>query len=120
MEVRLFPRKIEIGDLGHFVRYRLSETLVRWPDQSIALLGYMCHPNDEGARGALTAQLWRWGEASEFSPPSVPPGLGQIQHDWLRVADIFHLYYDLAAGGHQERRGGPSIGKAIALIQANA
>ena len=31
-----------------------------------------------------------------------------------------HLHLDLAHGGHQERRGGASLGKAIALIDAKA
>ena len=30
----------------------------------------------------------------------------------LRVADVFHLYYDMAIGGHQTRRGGATISKA--------
>ncbi len=42
-----------------------------------------------------------------------------IQQHWARVADI-HLHYDLAQGQHQKRRGGASIGKAIALIDAKA
>ena len=36
------------------------------------------------------------------------------------MADVFHLHCDLIAGRHQARRGGPSIGKAITLAQANA
>jgi hypothetical protein len=43
-----------------------------------------------------------------------------MQHEWLRVADVVHTYYDLSEGRHQERRGGASIGKAIALVAANA
>jgi hypothetical protein len=35
--------------------------------------------------------------------------------DWARVADIFNLHLDLTDGGHQKRRGGPSIGKAITI-----
>jgi hypothetical protein len=120
MEIPPFPRKIKIPDLNNFVRSRLSQTVVMWPEQSIALLGYMCHPNDEVARGALSAKLWSWSKASESSPPSNPPRVARIQRDWLRVADLFHLYCDLVAGGHQARRGGPSIGKAVTLTQANA
>jgi hypothetical protein len=38
----------------------------------------------------------------------------------LRVADVLHLHSDLISGKHQARRGGPSIGKAITLAEANA
>lgn len=38
----------------------------------------------------------------------------------MKVADIFHFYCDLIGGRHQERRGGPSVGKAITLVSANA
>ena len=51
---------------------------------------------------------------------SVPPGLRQIQTDWARVADIVNLHYDLTVGGHQTRRGGASIGKAIELAAAQS
>ena len=44
----------------------------------------------------------------------------RIQHEWLRAADVFHIYCDLMDGHHQQRRGGPSIGKAITLVEANA
>jgi hypothetical protein len=91
-----------------------------WPSQSIALLGYMCHPNDETAQENLRGILRSWPDGSELGPPPVPDKLGRIQADWLRVADIFHCYCDLIEGQHQKRRGGPSIGKAITLVSANA
>jgi hypothetical protein len=47
-------------------------------------------------------------------------GVGKTPHSGLLVADIFHLYCDLIGGRHQERRGGPSIGKAITLASTNA
>ena len=120
MEIPRFPRKIEIPDLHNFLRSRLSQTVVMWPEQSIPLLGYMCQPNDREARGALIDVLRSWSDASEGGPPSIPGKLGRIQHDWLRVADVFHRHCDLIAGQHQARRGGPSIGKAITLTQAMA
>ena len=39
--------------------------------------------------------------------------------EWGRVADTFHLYYDLAEGRHLKRRGGASISKAIVLAEKN-
>ena len=43
----------------------------------------------------------------------------RIQYRWLRVADVLHLYYDTAIGGHQARRGGSTISKAVHLAAKN-
>jgi hypothetical protein len=120
MEIPRFPRTIDIPDLENFLRSRLSQTVVMWPDQAIPLLGCMCHPNDSEARDKFVLTLRSWPEASKAVSPEIPVKLGRIQHDWLRVADILHLLCDLAEGHHQARRGGPSVGKAIALVAANA
>jgi hypothetical protein len=120
MEIPPFPQKIEISGLDSFIRTRLSRTLVMWPEQAIPLLGYMCHPNDGEARDEFLLTLRSWPEASKAAPPTVPRKLGRIQNDWLRVADILHLLCDLAEGRHQARRRGPSVGKAITLLQASA
>jgi hypothetical protein len=114
MGIPPFPRQIEILDLENFIRTRLSQPVVLWPDQAIPLVGYMGWPNDPAARGKAETILRRWPEGSSM----VPPRLGRIQHEWLRVADVTHLHYDIAQGGHQTRRGGASIGKAIALAAA--
>jgi hypothetical protein len=120
MDVPPFPRRIEILHPENFLRARLSETVVMWPDQAIPQLGYMCFPNDEAARDDLVRTLHCWPDHSGSGQPTVPDKLGRIQGDWLKVADIFHLYCDMIEGRHQERRGGPSIGKAITLVSANA
>ena len=113
-----FPRKFENPDLENLFRTRLSTTVVMWPDQALPLLCYMCFPNDEAARDVLLRTFWSWEDAS--GPPAAVDKLRRIQADWLRVADIFHLYCDLIGGQRQERRGGPSIGKAITLFSKNA
>ena len=118
MNIPPFPRKIEILDLENFLRTRLSTKVVMWPNQALPLLCYMCFPNDEAARDDLLSTLWSWEDASE--PPATLDKLRRIQADWLRVADVFHLYCDLIEGQHQQRRGGPSIGKAITLVSAKA
>ena len=120
MEIPPFPQKIEIPDLDNFIRTRLSQTVVMWPEQAIPLLGYMCYPNDAETRGDFVLTLRSWPEASEAVPPTVPDNLDRIQYDWLRVADILHLLCDLSEGQHQAQRGRPSVGKAITLIQARA
>jgi hypothetical protein len=119
MDIPPFPRKFDNPDLENFLRARLTET-VMWPEQAIPLLGYMCHAKDETARDTLVRMLRSWGDASEDVRPAIPPRLRGIQADWLKVADIFHIYCDLLEGRHQERRGGPSIGKAITLVATNA
>jgi len=48
-----FARRIEIGDLDHFLATRLNSSAVIWPDQAIPLLCYMCYPNDQSARNDL-------------------------------------------------------------------
>ena len=120
MEISGLPRKIEIPDLHNFIRTRLSQTAVMWPEQAIQLLGYMCYPNDAEAREDFVLTLRSWPETSEDAPPTIPGKLGWIRKDWLRVADILHLLCDLAEGRHQARRGGPSVGKAITLVEVNA
>jgi hypothetical protein len=118
MEIPPFPRQIEIPDLHHFIASRLSSEVVMWPQQAISLLGYMCYPNDREARDALVAELHSWAGKSKANPPPSPDGLPRIQHNWHRAADVFHVYCDLVAGQHQARRRGPSIGKAITLVEA--
>jgi hypothetical protein len=120
MEIPGFLRKIEIPDLHNFIRTRLSQTVVMWPEQAIPLLGYRCYPNDEEAREDFVLTLRSWPEASEDEPPMIPAKLNRIQQDWLRVADVLHRLCDLAEGRHQARRGGPSVGKAITLVEAIA
>jgi hypothetical protein len=119
MEIPPFPRKIEISDLDNFVRTRLSQTIVVWPEQSIPLLGYMCYPNNADARALLIGMLRSW-QSGSGDQPSLRRKLGRIQHDWLRTADAFHLLSDLIGGKHQLRRGGPSVGKAITLAESVA
>jgi hypothetical protein len=120
MNIPPFPSTIDVRDLGYLLSTRLSVTQVMWPEQSIALLGYMCHPNDEAAQENLRRILRSWPDHSGPGRPPVPDKLRRIQADWLKVADIFHCYCDLIEGQHQKRRGGPSIGKAITLVSANA
>jgi hypothetical protein len=116
MAIPPFPRKFENPDLGNLLRTRLSQKVVLWPDQAIPLAGYICHPNDPAAREELLGTLKSWSDGSE----TVPPHLGRIQHEWLRVADVLHHCTDLIDGQHQKKRGGPSIGKAIALVEGKA
>jgi|SRR5262249_5788289 len=118
MEIPPFPRRIEILDLENFIRTRMSQTVVMWPAQAIPLVGYMCWPNDLAARNKSATMLRDWPRDPEHA--TLPPRLHRIQHEWLRVADIFNCYIDLIAGHHQARRGDPSIGKAVTLVAANS
>ena len=119
MEIPSFPQTIEICDFNYFLRTRLSQTTVMWPNQSIPLLGYMCCPNDAGERRALMQTFRSWAIEPELARKRIPRTLRRLQHEWLRIGDIVHLDWDLVAGQHQARRGGPSIGKAIGLAEAN-
>jgi hypothetical protein len=108
MSIPPFEREIEIRDFDYFLRSRLSQAIILWPEHAIALVGYMGWPSDPEGRAASAAVLQAWPEGSR----AIPPRLRQIQTDWARVADIFNIHLDLTEGGHQKRRGGPSIGKA--------
>jgi len=118
MMIRPFPgAKALITDLGPLIKSRPMHDLVLWPDQAVPLLGYMAWPNDP-------AMFERWLEAhrrdDESAISELTQGLTLVEQHWARVADIVHLHYDLAQGRHQMQRGGASVGKAIALIDANA
>jgi len=118
MKIRPFPgTKTTVTDPGALIRARLIHDLVLWPAQAVPLLGHMAWPNDP-------VMFERWLEAHRRDDASaiseLTQGLTIIEQHWARVADIVHLHYDLAHGRHQERRGGTSIGKAIALIDAKA
>jgi hypothetical protein len=116
MEIPPFPRKFENSDLENLFKARLSQTIVLCPEQAIPLVGYMGWPNDPSARDEALRVLRSWSEDTTV----VPRRLRRIQYEWLRVADVFHHFWDLVDGQHQKRRGGPSIGKAITLVEANA
>jgi hypothetical protein len=116
MEIPPFQRTIEIGDPDAFVRTRLSQEIVVWPQQAIPLAGYMCHPDDVTARRRLLTTLQKWSEGLAIEADD----LRRIHYEWRFVADVVHTYLDLVAGGHQQRRGGPSIGKAITLVAMKA
>ena len=118
MPIRPFPgTQTPITDLGSLIRDRLMRDLVIWPDQAISVVGYMAWPND-----AMTRE--RWLEAhrrnDQFTINELTKKLKIVQQHWARTADIVHLHLDLTLGGHQQRRGGPSLSKAISLIDANA
>jgi hypothetical protein len=118
MQIRPFPgSKIQITNAEFLIKERLIRDLVLWPQQSLVLVGYMAWPNDPVMRE-------RWLEAHRRNDQStineLLQGLEIVQQHWARVADIVHLHRDLALGGHQRRRGGASVGKAISLIAENA
>jgi hypothetical protein len=118
MEIGGFPgRRIHITDLASVVKGRLFSDYVNWPEQGVPLVGYMVWPNDEAARN-------RWIDAHRQEDGSAIQRLVHkfkiVQRHWASVADIVSLHFDLAQGGHQKARGGASVGKAIALIDANA
>ena len=55
----------------------------------------MLYPSSEVARASF-------GSALRSSPDPLRlnlMGMRRIQYRWLRVADVFHLYYDMAIGG---------------------
>jgi hypothetical protein len=131
---RAFATPIEIAGVGKLLIDRLRDEVVLFPEISTRLVGYMAWPNDAEAR---TAWLRAHGTSRSESLPSAKSdqplriieakalkefykGMIPIQKRWARVADILHYHFDLRQGGHQIRRGGASLGKAIHIIGSNA
>src|SRR5262249_16123918 len=118
MEIPGFPgAKIQLTDLGWLIKVRVTKDLIFWPDQAVPPVGYMAWANAPELRE-------HWLNAHRCDDQAAIKALAAklkiIQQHWARVADIVHLHYDLARGQHQKRRGGASVGKAIALIDAKA
>jgi hypothetical protein len=119
MEIKRFPGpQREITDLSSLLKDRLTKGLVLWPHQGASLVGYMVWPDDLLERN-------RWIESyrrnDEEAVKNIVAGFKIVQQQhWARIADIVHYHYDLVHGGHQQARGGASVGKVISLISANA
>ena len=64
MTIPPFERTIEIADFDFFVRSRLAQAVVIWPEQAIPLVGYMAWPNQPELRAELVAALRGWFEGS--------------------------------------------------------
>ena len=86
MEIPRFPRKFTKPDLSNFLRQRLSQTIVLWPEQAIPLVGYMAWPNEPAARDDETSGEGLSGTrrlgARMVTPPHPAPGRAR-----LRLAD---------------------------------
>lgn len=110
MEISPFPRRIEISDISFLTNVRLSKKFRR-SKQAMALAGYMFYPASNEARISFTNALRSYTDPLRLNFK----GMRRIQYRWLRTADVFHLYYDMAIGGHQRRRGGATLSKAVHL-----
>lgn len=114
MSIPSFPDRVEIADFAAFTNARLAGEF-KFSEQCSALVGYMVYPASDAARASFGSVL-----RSVLEPLRLNlEGMRRIQYLWLRVADVFHLYYDIATGDHQSRRGGPTISKAVHLAAKN-
>jgi hypothetical protein len=113
MEIPSFPRVAEIDDLEHLYKTRLGQKPEHQAVVAIPLLGYMGWPNDPAAREHAMKMLHAWldGEEPHEFLKQIPP----MHRNWARIADAVNLHHGLSEGGHQQRRGGASVGKAIFL-----
>jgi hypothetical protein len=114
INIPAFSEGTEITDLTSFYKSRLAGGRSAPCKGGILLLGYMVWPNDTIKRENAVAVIQEWLHHGEPGP--LPLGLRTAQQHWARVADIIHLHHDIATGGHQEIRGGASVGKAIYLV----
>ena len=113
MEIPCFPRKAEINDLEHLYKTRLGQKPQHQAAVAVPLLGYMGWPNDPAAREHAMKMLGAWLDGEE--PREFLKQIPLMHRNWARVADTVHLHHGLGEGGHQRRRGGASVGKAIFL-----
>jgi hypothetical protein len=113
MEIPCFAQKIEITDLEQLYKTRLQQKLALRAAIAIPLLGYMGWPNDFAAREDALHMLRAWidGEEAREFLQRIP----RMHQQWGRVADTVLLHHGVTEGGHQKRRSGPSVGKAIFL-----
>jgi hypothetical protein len=114
MSIPPFPERVEIADIAAFTDARLTEGF-RSSEQGAALIGYMLYPASEDARASFGSALRASADPLRLNLK----GMRRTQYQWLRVADVLHLYYDMATGGHQSRRGGATISKAAHLAAKN-
>ena len=73
MDIPRFERKIEIPDFDFFVRSRLNQAIVIWPEQAFSLVGYMGWPNDLNARAASVRILREWPRGIEKRSAAASP-----------------------------------------------
>lgn len=114
MDIPKFLDRVEIADIAAFTDARLAGEF-QPSEQAIILAEYMFYPADEEARASFRSALRSCADPLRLNLK----GMRRIQYLWLRVADVFHLYYDLAKGDHQSRRGGATISKAAHLAAKN-
>jgi hypothetical protein len=114
MSIPAFPDRIEIADIAAFTNARLAAEF-KSSEQGSVLAGYMFYPASEASRASF------WGALRSIPEPLRLnlKGMNRTQYRWLRVTDVFHIYYDMAVGGHQVRRGGATISKAVHLAAKN-
>jgi hypothetical protein len=145
MHIPPFPEEAtkDVEDIGDLIRRRITDNVALYRDQSLPLVAYMAWPRDEIARVkwirlliSLPPSETRNDDQAELaqrasdsnshwaikaaSPDTFFKKLKLVQQHWARTADILNHHYDLGQGGHQTRRGGASVGKAIHLIDEKA
>jgi len=98
MNIPPFPKPVEISNIESLTNARLSEKF-SLSEQAAALVEYMLYPAGEEARVSF-------GSTLRSSPDPLRlnlKGMRRIQYNWLRAADVFHLYYDMAKGARLYR-----------------
>jgi len=114
MSIPPFSERVEIADIEAFTNARLAGEF-KFSEPASALAGYMFYPASEATRASFQSVIRSVPDPLRLNLK----GMGRIQNRWLRVADVFHLYYDMASGSHQSRRGGATISKAAHLAAKN-
>ena len=114
MSIPPFPDRVEIADIELFTNARLAGEF-NLSEQGSALAGYMFHPAGEIPRASFGSALRSTADPLRLNLK----GMRRIQYQWLRVADVFHLYYDWRSGVISRAGGGATISKAAHLAAKN-
>lgn len=115
MNIPPFPKPVEISDFESLTNARLSDKF-SLSEQAAALVECMLYPVSEATRASFGSTLRSIPDPLRLNLK----GMSRIQNRWLRATDVFHIYYDMTIGGHQARRGGATISKAVHLAAKNA
>lgn len=134
------PIPSSIDDCIALYSHRLRGDFAPHPEIAASLLGYMGWPNDRAKRNRWMATVIShiggaylkdaptkgWGAFQSFGGleavtsaalEAISRELVEVSIHWCRAADVFQLVVDMSLDDRIEFRGGPSISKAVELLE---
>jgi hypothetical protein len=112
-----WPNDRELRD--HFMATNIGLAVAHL-ERRLVLTASTATPLTEGENlsGRTPLELFGgWEAVAETALSAVGDRLNKVQDQWPKAADIFHMIVDIANEKRVEVRGGPSISKAIDLLE---